>query len=521
MARRPARTSDAAPRPTAAVPTNDSFINAAARLGIGADNVASASQYSYTTLSRNRQMLDNAYRSSWLVGVAVDSVASDCVRAGIELQGDIPPAETEAIQAEFNELCLWQRIGDTMRWARLYGGAIACLLIDGQNPATPLRVETVRRDQFKGLLVLDRWMVNPSLDDLVTEFGPDMGQPRFYRVNSSAGGGTAPDVISPGGAGRTGRAGTGDYAAVSIHYTRVIRLDGNELPFYARQGEQGWGQSVLERLYDRLLAYDSATQGAAQLVYKAHLRVLQVEGLREAIAMGGRALDGLVANVDFIRKFQTSDGLTLLDAKDTFGTHAYSFAGLPELLGQFSEQLSGALQIPLVRLFGQSPSGFSTGDADLQNYYDMVAAHQESKLRRPVGRLLEIVSRSKLGKPLPPGFGFKFTPLWQMSAAEKADIAGKITTAVVAAQDAGIVSQKVAMEELRQSSYGTGVFTNISDEDIAAADSDPPPSANEALMATDPSGDPSGTPPGTAVATDPKTQDPANDPDKPPRSPGQ
>lgn len=477
-----AKTTDAA-APVASQPTRtrDGIVNAAARLGIGADNVQSGASYSYTTVSRNRQNLDNAYRGSWLVGMGVDAVADDMCRAGITMMGDIPPKDIEAIEKEFTELSLWQKLANTARWARLYGGAIAVLLIDGQNPSTPLRIDTIRKGQFRGLLVFDRWMVNPSLTDLVTEFGADMGQPRFYQVNASEGGTYGPDM----GQAAMGRQAVNIEGAVNIHYTRCIRLDGNELPFFARQAEQGWGQSVLERLYDRLLAYDSATQGAAQLVYKAHLRTLRIAGLREAIAFGGKALEGLAAQVDFIRKFQTSDGLTMLDAEDNFETHQYAFAGLPELLNQFSEQLSGALQIPLVRLFGQSPAGFSTGDTDLQNYYDMIQSQQESKLRRPVGTLLEVVSRSKLGKALPPGFGYEFTSLWEMTAEQKAEIASKITTAVVAAAGAQLISQKVGMEELRQAGHQTGIFSNISDEDIANAESEPP-SPDEALNGIDP-----------------------------------
>jgi hypothetical protein len=35
------------------------------------------------------------------------------------------------------------------------------------------------RPHFKGLLVLDRWMVEPSLNNLVSDPGPDLGLPKF------------------------------------------------------------------------------------------------------------------------------------------------------------------------------------------------------------------------------------------------------------------------------------------------------------------------------------------------------
>lgn len=48
-----------------------------------------------------------------------------------------------------------------------------------------------------------------------------------------------------------------------IHYSRVIRIDGVDLPYWQRIAENGWGQSVTERLWDRLVAFDSTTEGAA------------------------------------------------------------------------------------------------------------------------------------------------------------------------------------------------------------------------------------------------------------------
>lgn len=466
----------AAATPGAAAPaertvtTRDSIANAEARLGIGTDNMAAGAAYNYSVVTRSRQNLDNAYRGSWLVGVAVDAVADDMTRGGIEYAGDLDPSDGEDMHTAFAELHLWTQLAHVVRWARLYGGAVGLMLIDGQDVATPLRPETVRRDQFKGLLVLDRWMVNPSLTDLVQEFGPHFGLPTYYTVNVNPQmgpgyGGASNGMNAPGQVNPQGQ---------RIHYTRVIRMDGGDLPFFARQTEMGWGMSVIERLYDRLLAFDSATQGAAQLVYRAHLRTLKMKGLRTTIATGGKSLQGLVESVNFMRRFQSIEGLTVLDTDDEFATHSYSFTGLPELLAQFEEQLSGALQIPLVRLFGQSPAGFNTGDADLQNYYDTIASQQNSKLRPGLTTLVDIVARSRLGRPLPDGVSYKFIPLWQMTAAEKADVASKVTTAVTGAESAGIISRKVALEELRQSSATTGVFTNISDEDITEAELDPP-----------------------------------------------
>ncbi|MCY1286332.1 phage-associated protein [compost metagenome] len=261
-----------------------------------------------------------------------------------------------------------------------------------------------------------------------------------------------------------------------IHYSRVLRIDGVELPYWQKISENLWGQSVIERLIDRLVAFDSTTVGAAQLVYKAHLRTYKVEKLREVIAMGGPALEALVKNVDFIRRYQSNEGLTLIDAADDMQTDTYQFSGLDNVLMQFGQQLSGALQIPLVRLFGQSPAGLnSTGESDLRTYYDNIKQQQERRLRSPLTRLLDVLVRSELGTAPPEGFAYQFTSLWQLSDTEKANNAKTVTEAVTTALDAGLIDPATGMKELRQASHATGIFTSITDEQIEEAENAPPP----------------------------------------------
>lgn len=453
--RRALRSSIAPEKSSKAWASNDSFQNLTARVGLGASNQAAQGGYGFDLISRNRVQLEAVYRSSWICGMAVDCVAEDMTRAGITIQSDIEPDEVEQLERSMVSMRLWDELCDALKWGRLYGGAIAVMLIDGQRLDTPLRTDTIREGQFKGLLVLDRWCIQPSLNDLVTEFGPDMGMPKFYDVliNSRA------------------------LMGQRIHYSRVIRCDGAELPHWQRIAENLWSQSVLERVWDRLLAFDSTTQGAAQLVYKAHLRTYKVENLRELIAMGGKPFEALLKQIDMIRQYQSNEGMTLMDSKDEFEAHSYTFSGLDNVLLQFGQQISGALQIPLVRLFGQSPAGLnSTGESDIRLYYDKVAQQQDRKLRSGLMRLLKVLHPSVLGRPMGENFTFEFTPLWQMSDTEKATVANNLTAAVVAAEGAGIVDRKTALQELRHSSQSTGLWGHITDEQIDEAENDPPPS---------------------------------------------
>lgn len=432
----------------------DGFANFTARMGIGADNVFSQGQYIANSITNNRIQLENIYRSSWIGGKVIDDYAEDMTRAGIDITGVDAETKTQ-IERALVRLDCWNALTDCIRWSRLYGGAIGVLMIDGQDMATPLRIDTVGKGQFRGVCVYDRWQVSPDLTRIIQD-GPDIGLPEFYRVITGWRGAKASSY------------------GQDIHHSRVMRFVGIKLPFFQAQMLEMWGESVLERLYDRLLAYDTATAGTANLIQRAHLRQVGIKGLREILAMGGKAEENLVTMFQYVRQLQTSEGLTLLDADDEMTYNSYTFSGLDAVLLQFGQQISGACGIPLVRLFGQSPAGLSsTGDSDIRNYYDSISAQQESKLRTPVDRLLSVLYRSLFGQSRPADMDFNFRPLWQMSDTEKALLAKTVTESVSLAYSDGLIDSVTATKELAAIADESGVFGNITPEYIAEMEAEP------------------------------------------------
>ena len=433
--------------------TNDSFINYEMNFGVGSDNPTSTASYGFNPISRQRVLIEWMYRGSWIAGKLVDSIPDDMTRTGVDLVGELDPDDAENLDERITQLQIWDVLNDALKWGRLYGGALAVILIEGQDISTPLNIDTVGRGKFKGIMPADRWMCQPELTDLVTDYGPNLGQPKYYTFNS----------MSPAFMGK------------KVHHSRVIRFTGIKLPYWQSVTENLWGLSILERVYDRLIAFDSATTGAAQLVYKSYLRNYKIDGFRDVLATGGDALDGLTKQVDMMRRFQGIEGMTLMDSKDDMveGGHS-AFTGLSDILIRFMEQCSGAEQIPLVRLFGQSPSGFSTGDTDIRNYYDAVIARCEKELKIPVTKIYRLVAQSE-GIALPKGFGIKFRSLWQLTDTEKADLASKAIETIARAEESQIIDKPTALRELKQSSKTNGMFTNITDKMITDAENEPPP----------------------------------------------
>jgi uncharacterized protein len=434
--------------------TVDSVSNFVARLGISQPNLLSGTSYTFTPITRLNQLMEWAYRGSWVVGAAVDIPADDMTRTGIEITGETNPADIQELNTAINSLCMWQSMNEEIKWSRLYGGAIMVMMIDGQRLDAPLIPERVPEGGLRGFVVLDRWMLQPSYNDLITDYGPDFGMPQFYDVVT----------YSPFMQGER------------IHYSRVMRMDGLTLPYRQRLAENGWGMSVIERLYDRLLAFDSGTMGAAQLLFKAYLRTYKAKNFRALVSMGGDAHEHFMRAMDLMRMLQASEGLTVIDAEDEFETHTYTFAGLSETLLMLGQQLSGALGIPLVRLFGQSPVGLnSTGDSDWELYESLINATQELRVRRPLTWILRVLWQSVLGKQPAKGWGFTFRPLRKLSEMQKGELAQRDADTIKLAHDGGIITTSIALKELKQSSIVTGRFTNISDSDIKDSEEAPPP----------------------------------------------
>ena len=63
----------------------DGFDNFVSRLGLNNNNTLSAGTYTFNYITRNRILLEAAYRGSWIVGAIIDNPAEDMTRAGIDI----------------------------------------------------------------------------------------------------------------------------------------------------------------------------------------------------------------------------------------------------------------------------------------------------------------------------------------------------------------------------------------------------------------------------------------------------
>ena len=435
----------------------DAFSNVLARLGAGTPNLLEGTEYSLQRMSRDFNTLNALYRESWIVRRIIDVIPADMLKNWITITSGLDPDVEKRLSLTLRRTQLIDKLKRGMQWGRLYGGALGVMLVkhQGYDLSQPLQLDWIMPGDFAGLLIFDRWNgVNPSSELIEDISDPDYGFPKYYTVTDPAGGGS-----------------------VKIHHSRVVRFTGNTLPFWEEIAEMQWGASVIESVFDELRKRDNVSWNIAQLTFMANIRVLKMQDLGQLLAATDNESQAeLLRTLEAQNMLLNNMGMQVMDAADGLETHQYTFGGLAECYQQFIMDISGAAEIPVTRLFGRSPSGLNaTGESDLQNYYDMIAEKQESYLRPILNKVLPPFIISTLGS-LPDDFDFEFDPVAEPTDKERADLAKCGTDNVVAAYNAGLISQRTALKELKQQSERTGVWTNITDEDIErASDSVEPP----------------------------------------------
>lgn len=435
----------------------DAFSNVLARLGAGTPNLLEGTEYSLQRMSRDFNTLNALYRESWIVRRIIDVIPADMLKNWITITSGLDPDVEKRLSLTLRRTQLIDKLKRGMQWGRLYGGALGVMLVkhQGYDLSQPLQLDWIMPGDFAGLLIFDRWNgVNPSSELIEDISDPDYGYPKYYTVTDPAGGGS-----------------------VKIHHSRVIRFTGNTLPFWEEIAEMQWGASVVESIFDELRKRDNVSWNIAQLTFMANIRVLKMQDLGQLLAATDNESQAeLLRTLEAQNMLLNNMGMQVMDAADGLETYQYTFGGLADCYQQFIMDISGAAEIPVTRLFGRSPSGLNaTGESDLQNYYDMIAEKQESYLRPILNKVLPPFIISTLGS-LPDDFDFEFDPVAEPTDKERADLAKCGTDNVVAAYNAGLISQRTALKELKQQSERTGVWTNITDEDIErASDSVEPP----------------------------------------------
>ena len=437
------------------------YTNPAARVGEYSPLISGGTFIRFD-LTNNPELLTTAYRTNWIAKRYIDTPAEDATRAWYTLSTNMKEEDLEELRKLEAFHSVKQELTNAIRWARLYGGSIALMVIRGEEDRMdqPLDLDLLLPDCFQGMLVLDRTQgIEPSMELVSDLDDPDFGLPEYYTVTLDL-----PDreAFDPS---------TGTYRSVSttvrIHHSRVLRFIGRELPRAEAARENYWGASELEHIWEPLQRFESTSANIAQLVYQANITALKMNDLSEMLAAGtDERREEVLKAVEAENRFRDSFGLQLLGENDSMENLSYNYAGLPEIYDRFMMEIAGAVEIPATKMFGRSPQGMNaTGESDMRNYYETIASLQERMLRPALEKLLPVMAISCWGY-VPEDMTILFEPVMPMSAEDKVNLAGEHTRLVLDALKEGVITLEEARAEISKMSTRTGILGGIGGKGI-------------------------------------------------------
>lgn len=354
----------------------DGWANLLTGLGIsGRDKTKTTTHTS--NLALDRSQLQSMYHDSGIVRRIVELHPSYMLREWITI-----PEDTDGIILEqLGEAGVKSKIMDGLTWGRLFGGAMLVLGVkDGGSMEDPVNMERAEGIDF--VHVFDRHKVTWTSADLYTDpNNKKFNTPEYYHIHPIQG--------NP----------------FTVHESRCIRFGGARVTEERKVELHGWSESVLTQGYDSIKNLGSAFANTGNIIEDFVTGVLTIQGLTDMIASGQ---EGLVQQrlhlMDLSRHVINT---TLLDTEEQYEKKTTTVTGLPEILDRFMNMLAADYGIPVTLLMGEAPAGLNaTGDSDIRNFYDTVAAMQEDILYWPISYMIQLSTKGRIKS-------FEFNPLWQ------------------------------------------------------------------------------------------------------------
>jgi phage-related protein (TIGR01555 family) len=370
--------------------------------------------------------LDALYLNSWLCRKVVNVVASEATRMGwdIGLGDDTKKArrQSDDLIAAGERLRLRKHVRQAAQLARHHGGAVLIMLVDDgvQDFAQPVNLRRLKR--IKGLYALDRWRIWPAPG------WSGIGTPEHYEFNTNA----------DADLGRLGLEGT---QTVKIHSSRVMRFEGEEVPWRWKSHFNWWGASVLQPLWEVFSRYETGQNSAASLLHDFDQFIHKIPGLGQMIAAGNQ--EAITRRLEVNQMARSVYRGLVLDVNEEASFITRSAAGIADVLDRLVQEVTGATSLPHTKLWGESPSGLgATGRSEDRSFAQDVAEYQEDYLQDPLRQFYETLMRCSegpySGEP-PEDWRIQFRPTFVMTDEETATLRQSVAAADVQYINAGVL----------------------------------------------------------------------------------
>lgn len=355
------------------------------------------------------ELLTMYYEGNGLFAKIIDTPAEEAIKHGFTLESTKDQKIEDFYTEALDELDWEETAMTAIRWARLFGGSIAVMMInDGRGIDEPLDWRNIQ--SIDDIRVYDRSVIQPDYQSMFSydprdpfrTRGSRLGMPEFYHVTS-----------------RTG--------TFTVHDSRCLVFQNGILPENTTNSiYQLWGIPEYVRINRAIRDAEVAHGSATKLLDRSVQAVYKMKDLAAELATeeGEDRVLRRLQTIDMARGLLNS--ITIDSEGEDYDFRQFQFSGVSDVIDSTCNFLSALTSIPQTILFGRSPAGMNaTGDADLENWYNYLERIQKRMVKKNLRYLLSVIFQAgvRTGEvDEVPKIKVEFNPLWSLSDTEQADL---------------------------------------------------------------------------------------------------
>ena len=387
----------------------DGFVNARNNYGTARD--PNEHYYFRAESAVPDDALSAFYEGNGLFAKIIDAPAEEAVKNGFTVEGISHKATEDLYRAALDNLKFEEVFSTAIKWARVFGGALAVMLInDGRGIDEPLDWNKIL--SVDEIVVYDRSVVQPDTSTMFTYSAQNpfkmrtrSGMPEYFTVYS-------------------------EHGTFKVHESRCLFFQNGKLPENCSNANYRlWGAPEYLRIRKAVESVEISNSAGVRMLSRAIQAVYKVKDLSALLATA----DGEDAVLRRIQAIDLARGLlntVVIDSEgEDYDFKNFSLSGVGEVISQSFTFLSAVSGIPRKILTGMTATGLkNTDNTSMEVYYNLVERIQALMIKKNLRYLLAVIFQAGKNRgeiPGVPPIKIRFHSLWSMSALEEAECKAK------------------------------------------------------------------------------------------------
>lgn len=366
----------------------------------------------YYFITNMRNVISQMYSEIGLAQTVVDIPVDDAMRGGISIKSkQLDEDQIQELITTCDRENIWQVVAQAGKWNRLFGGAGIIIYVRDQDPEKQLDIDTIGKDTLIEFWPVDLWELTSPMyqDDYDPLFQSQQYEYYYYRSKK-------------------------------IHKSRILMLKGIEAPSIVRPRLRGWGLSVIEVLVRSLNQYLKGTAVTFEVLDEFKVDVYKIKGLADTLALAG-GTETIRERIRLANAYKNFQNAVVLGSEDDWDHKQLNFSGIDTAFDGIRRQVASDMRMPMIKLFGEGPSGLNQSSEDqIEVYNSMVESQVRHKLKYHIIKVLQIKCQ-QLFQFIPDDLMIQWAPLRVLSAEQEENVKTQKFTRLFQAKSMDLISK--------------------------------------------------------------------------------